>query len=917
MNGVKWMFKRVWSIIVVIILAIVVFSSRYIAGIITDILWFKNLGYLDAFVIPIVSKVVIGVSVFVAVFLFLFANFSIAARRIGKLSGIWDYFPHILPEQFSGTIRRMFLVLTVVTSAIAGYFASLQWMTVQAFLNRATAGISDPLFNMDIGFYLFSLPFYHAIYRLIISILIIGFTGSLVLYIFSGSLLIKSLWTGEGEPIARFHLSFLAAAALFIKAWGYRLQGFTLSYSTRGVVFGAGFTDVHALLPVLKILAVIAIVLGALVLISVFVRLRRVLTTAVIVFIACSIVLGGIFPSLVQKFAVEPSELSRETPYIEYNIKSTRKAFGLDKISVKSLDVNHDITYKKLTEDHKDTIDNIRVWDWRSLGQTYGQLQEIRAYYDFYDIDLDRYQVEGRIRQMALSARELSCNLLPTEARTWVSEHLVYTHGYGLAMSPTNEVSREGLPKFIISDIPPRSPYPGFEVTRPEIYFGEKTCNYVIVNTKAKEFDYPEGESNAYATYEGTGGIRLSSLIRRIAFALRFRSSKLLFSQDIKSTSRVLFNRDIKGRTEKIAPFLKYDEDPYLVLVGGRLFWIWDAYTVSNLYPYSQPVYKGFNYIRNSVKIVIDAYNGDVTFYMFDSSDPIVKTLSGIFKDLFKPFDAMPDSLKTHLRYPADLFEIQAEILCLYHMTAADTFYNKGDMWEFPTEVYGQDRVGVSPYYVFMKTPGEDFAEYLLILPFVPSNKDNMIGWLMARCDVPRLGELVLYTFPKDRLVYGPMQIESRIDQHPEISQALTLWSQRGSKVVRGNLLVIPIERSVLYVEPLYLLAERSELPELRRVLVAFGDSVAMGDTLDDALRKVFAQASDELPEPKTDEGIEIILRELIPKTADSTLKTLVEDAIEAYNKADECLTRRDFAGFGKHLDDLGRLLEELKERTE
>ncbi len=923
------MFKRVLSIAVLVVLAVLVIGSRQIAGIFTDILWFDSLGYLDTFLIPVLWKVIVGLITGVASFVFLYANLGFAAGSIGRSQRIAERFPDAPPGQIARSIRRTFLVFALVAAVLAGVAMSSQWMTVQSFLNRTAAGVLDPLFNLDVGFYLFDFPFHLIAYRLLIFLVGTTLVGSFILYVFSGSVRITGLWKGEGEGAAKFHLGFLAAAVLFLKAWGYRLQGLSLVYSKRGVVFGASFTDVHAILPGLRVLTVLAIVLGVLVLVSVFVRSRRLLIATFVVFIACSIVLGSVFPNLVQKFAVEPSELSRESPYIAHNIEATRKAFGLDRIGVKSLDVNHDLTFEKLAEEHRDTIENIRLWDWRSLGQTYGQLQEIRAYYDFNDIDLDRYQVGDRTRQMALSARELSVELLPAQAKTWVSEHLVYTHGYGLAMSPTNEVSREGLPKFVIADIPPRSSDPGFHVVRPEIYFGEKTNDYVIVNTDAKEFDYPEGDSNAYAVYEGTGGIKLSSLMRRIAFALRFGSSKLLFSADIGPESRVLFDRNIKDRVMKIAPFLNYDEDPYLVLIDGRLFWIWDAYTMSDLYPYSQPVQEGFNYIRNSVKVVIDAYNGDVTFYLFDPSDPIAGTLSKIFKSLFKPFDDMPDALKAHVRYPADLFEIQARVLCLYHMTAPDAFYNRGDNWEFPVEVYGQERVEVSPYYVYMKTPGEEQAEYLLILPFVPSGKDNMIGWLMARCDVPRLGELVLYTFPKDRLVYGPMQIESRIDQNPEISQALTLWSQRGSKVVRGNLLVIPIERSLLYVEPLYLLAERSELPELRRVLVAFGDSVAMEDTLEEALKAVFAAASGTVrkaeyaEDVKAREGVEPAIEGVVTGVGDPdsdvdvTVQALVKDAVKAYEEADEYLSKGDFARFGESLATLGRLLEELKERTE
>ena len=939
------MFKRVLLIVLLVVLAVVALGSRQMATIYTDILWFESLGYLDAFWIPIIWKVIVGFVTGAVAFAFLYANLGFAARSIASSPHLAERFSAAHSWQIAKSIRGAFLIVALLAAVITGVAMSSQWMTVLGYLNRTPAGVSDPLFNIDVGFYLFSLPFYVTVYRILILLSGMALAASFILYIFSGAVNVKELWKGEGEASAKLHLGILAAIFLALKAWGYRIQGLSLVYSARGVAFGASFTDVHALLPGLRVLTVLAIILGVLVLVGVFVRTRKLLITTFVVYVLASFLLGTALPDLVQRFAVEPSELSRESRYIAYNIESTRRAFGLNKIETGRLDVDYDLTYEKLIEDYNDTIENIRLWDWRSLGQTYQQLQEIRAYYDFHDIDLDRYQVGDKTRQMAISARELSVTRLPEEAKTWISEHLVYTHGYGLALSPTSEASREGLPRFIIGDIPPRSSEPGFLVERPEIYFGEKTDDYVIVNTAAKEFDYPEGDSAAYTVYEGTGGIRLSSLLRRVAFALRFGSSKVLFSSDISSESRVMFDRNIKTRVQRIAPFLTYDEDPYLVLADGRLFWIWDAYTVSSYYPFSQPVQAGFNYIRNSVKVVIDAYNGDVTFYLSDPSDPVAATLSKIFKSLFKPFDDMPDDLKAHLRYPVDLFEIQAQVLCVYHVTEPDTFYSRGDNWEFPVEVYGEQRVRVSPYYVYMKTPGEERAEYLLILPLVPSGKDNMAGWLMARCDVPRLGELVLYTFPKDRLVYGPMQIESRIDQNPEISQDLTLWSQRGSKVIRGNLLVIPIDTSILYVEPLYLLAEQSELPELRRVIVAFGDSVAMGDTLDEALRAVFSAASEtvrreeESPEIGVEERVEAESRDEVadiderPKgepddslddgkdaatqVEDETMQLLVQDAIMTYEEANQYLSQGDFAKFGEALAKLGRILEELKERTE
>ncbi|MFZ5924363.1 MAG: UPF0182 family protein [Bacillota bacterium] len=907
------MIRRYLGFAIAAAVVVGILSFRGIATVFTDVLWFRELGYLQAFWVPIVSRAVLGLLVGVLFFAFFYGNLSLAGRSLGRLSSLFEPL-NVSPQVTRGRARSIFLLASVAVAVFAGLGGSAYWMVVQKFLHRAAVGVQDPLFNHDAGFYLFSLPFYRYVYSIFMTLLALTATGVTAVYVLTKSLALRGVRVIGTAPAKR-HVATLVALAFLVKAWGYRLSALTLVYSPRGVVFGASYTDVHAQLPALRILSFIAVVAGLLVLADVFVRAEKLTLAAIGGLVAGSFLLGSVYPSVVQKLSVEPNELSRERPYISYNIAATRFAFGLHNVEVRPLDVRNDLTFDRLMTAHRDTIDNIRLWDWRPLGQTYRQLQEIRSYYDFYDIDLDRYLVNGRTTQMALSARELATDQLPEQARTWVNEHLVYTHGYGLAMNATSEVSAEGLPRFVIRDIPPRSD-PGFEVSRPEIYYGERTDAYVVTNTAAREFDYPTANINAYTRYDGEGGVPLSSFWRKLAFAARFGSLKFLLSTDMTRESRVLFVRNLHDRVKKIAPFLLYDKDPYLVLAGGRLFWIWDAYTVSGLYPYSQPVQEGINYIRNSVKAVVDAYNGDVTFYVPDPDEPIIKSLSGIFPGLFVPLDKMPGALKAHVRYPEDLFTLQARVLNTYHMTDPDIFYNREDSWEFPVEVYGGERQSVRPYYVFMRAPGDESAQYLLILPFTPSGKDNMIAWLMARNDFPGYGGLVLYTFPKDRLVFGPMQVESRIDQDPAISQALTLWSQRGSTVVRGNLLVIPIENSILYVEPLYLLAERSELPELKRVIAAYGNAVAMDTTVERALAAVFGVAQEARRVPPAQKEVAPTPPTGMTETKAATVQSLARRAVRAFEEAERRLREGDFAGFGQSLAELGGLLRQLEEGT-
>jgi uncharacterized membrane protein (UPF0182 family) len=621
------------------------------------------------------------------------------------------------------------------------------------------------------------------------------------------------------------------------------------------------------------------------------------------VLIGVSVLMGGIYPEIVQRAVVLPNEGTKERPYILNNIASTRVAYGLDKIKEEEFPVKEEISFEDI-EKNDETIRNIRLWDWRPIKQTLRQIQAIRLYYDFYSVDMDRYYFNGNYQQVMVSPRELDKDKIPEQARTWINEVLTYTHGYGVVVNPVNKISGEGLPYLLIKDIPPVSSV-NLDITRPEIYYGEITKGYVIVKTKAKEFDYPKGDENVYSTYAGNGGMLVSSLWRRILFSIKYSNPQILLTTNLTPESRIMINRNIQERAKKIVPFLSFDKDPYMVISKeGKLFWIQDAYTISSNYPYSTPIGGGyFNYIRNSVKVIIDAYNGTMDFYIVDQKDPLIMVYKNIFPQLFKNFDQMPEDLKEHIRYPKDFFQAQAELYSTYHMMDPDVFYNKEDYWETPNELYGEDEIKMEPYYIITKLPGHEKEEFILMTPFTPSMKSNMIAWLAAKNDQPEYGNLIVYKFPKEKLIYGPMQIEARIDQDSEISQQLTLWGQKGSTVIRGNLLVIPIEESILYVEPLYLRAEKGEIPELKRVIVSNGSDVMIGKDLGDALGKLFARTFREKGIVITDE--------------EKTLKDLIKEAAEYYESAQEFAREGNWSKYGEELQRLEQTLKLLEKASE
>jgi uncharacterized membrane protein (UPF0182 family) len=645
--------------------------------------------------------------------------------------------------------------------------------------------------------------------------------------------------------------------------------------------------------------------------------------------LAVTILAANVYPAIVQRYIVEPNELNRERPYIQNNLNFTRLAFGLDRVDAREFGEVTELTNLELVE-NRSALQNARLWDNRLLQQTYAQLQELRPYYQFSSIDIDRYEIDGEIRQVMLAGRELNKANLPSPS--WINEKLIFTHGYGVVMNPVDQVTPEGRPEFFIKDLPPETTVP-IEIDRPEIYYGENMNDVVFVDSGQEEFDYPLGTQNAQSTYEGDGGIILSNIIRRLAFAIRFGESNLLLSDDVDSDTRVLLHRQIGERVQKIAPFLALDNDPYLVIADGRLFWILDAYTLSRYFPYSTPTEQGFNYIRNAVKVTVDAYNGTVNFYIADPDDPIIQAYADAFPDLFHPLEEMPGELQTHIRYPMDLFSVQTRQYLKYHMTDVQTFYNQEDLWDIPLEVFDANQQPIEPYYVILSLPGEEDNEFLLIAPYTPSGKNNMIAWLAARSDPPNYGELVAYELPKQQLVFGPIQVEARIDQNPEISAQISLWNQRGSRVIRGNLIVMPMGSSFLYVEPLYLLAESTELPELQRVIVASGDRLAMRETLGEAVLALVEQGPsvteivDEAPaadetasdvdatapgEETTTDATEPESRPAGSAELDPAIQELVQSANEHYEAAEEAQRRGDWATYGDELDALQEALQRL-----
>ncbi|SIR50524.1 UPF0182 family membrane protein [Halanaerobium kushneri] len=937
------------SIFAIAAILLIIFISTG-ANIYTDWLWFKELNFEKTFTIMFLSNFILRLLIGVIFAAVIYLNLHFTKKPINKFinvekdSKVENLFGEERNQIFDWLNKKRLNIIYLISSIVLGFlFSSISsesWKMVLKYLNKTAFNSVDPIFNNDISFYVFTLPFYSFLREMGMVVIVISLILVGAIYIIFTGIHSFSEVSAKLSSRAKKHMSVLVFMFLLFKAWDYRLKMYDILFSPSGVVFGAGYTDVHASLLGYRVLFFVVLFVALAVLYSLFKNNYKPLIWGIGAWIVLSIVFTGVYPAFMQQYRVEPNEINLEKNYIENNINMTLKAYNLDHVENKDFELSQDdLSYDDLME-YETVVDNVRLWDYRPLQSTYNQLQALRQYYSFEDIDIDRYQLGNDYTQVMLGARELDQNALAAQAQTWVNRTLKYTHGLGVTMSPAGKVRDNGQPEFLVQDIPPVVNNENLNLENSSIYYGEKTNNYVIVNTDETEFHYPMGSENVYTQYEGTGGVEINNILRKTMYALRFGTTKILLSDDINNQSQVMYNRNIHQRVRKAAPFLRYDSDPYIVNAEGRLFWIYDAYTTTNLYPYSQPFNNsGDNYVRNSIKVVVDAYNGTLDYYVIDDSDPIAVTYSKIFDDLFESVDQMPDSLRKHLRYPQDLFKIQTQIYSTYHMQDPVVYYNREDVWSIPNENYQGSTIPVEPYYIMNQLPDEEEAEFILMTPFTPSNRNNMIAWMAARNDAEHYGELFAYRFPKDQLVYGPNQIESRIDQESEISQLLTLWSQRGSEVIRGNLLVIPINNSVLYIEPIFLQAESGGIPELRRVIVSYKNQIIMRENLEEALKALLKEGEGmAVPqedvrdlEDKTGADIktdtEVSQQGTQPQVSDTaqdsadlmsaTSAELIKRANDLYQQAQQALQNGDFAQYGEIITNLGEVLNQLSRTGE
>jgi uncharacterized membrane protein (UPF0182 family) len=870
-----------------------------------DWTWFSSVGFASVYWTRYVWWSVLFVVGALLFFVFFLLNI-VLARRLEPW-GLTDTPLQQVAEAFGLRVTPLVVLAGAGVALLMGMSVAAVWEMFALFSRQGSFDLADPLFNRDVGFFIFTLP----VMEFVRSWLLMALGATLI-----GVVIVSGVgWRGwQVRRGILMHIAALAAMILLLFAWQYRLNAFELVYSERGAVIGAGYTDINAQLPAYNLLIIITAIAAVVLLVVAWLgRGWRAIGGVMIAWLVIAVVAGSVYPSLVQRFQVRPNELNLETPYIADNIRFTRLGFDLDDIEVLNYDASEQLTVDGLLGE-PDTLRNIRLWDYRPLLSTYNQVQALRQYYVFNDVDIDRYTIDGQRTQVMLAARELVTDRLNPDAQTWVNQRLVYTHGYGVAASPVSKVTGDGLPEFLLKDLPTTGV---ITVTQPQIYFGERTDSYVIGATSQPEFDYPREDGNVTNSFSAKTGIAMSWW-NRLLFALHLADVNLLLSSDISAESQLLWRRNITERIEHVAPFLLFDSDPYIVVSeDGRLFWILDAFTASNRFPYSEPQ-GGINYIRNSVKIVTNAYDGVMTFYLADD-DPIIAAYQRVFPDLFQPLSNMPEDLRDNVRYPEDLLTVQANAYRTYHMTNPAEFYNKEDMWAWPEEIFENEPVRVEPYPVLMQLPDQNSLDYVQILPYTPSNRENMVAWLAVQNDPEKYGQKLVYRFGKDSLFFGPKQIEARIDQDATISSQLTLWNQQGSSVIRGNLLVFPMASSLLYVEPLYLQSASGKIPELKRVVVATADSVVMAENLGLALVKLFGE--DLL---NSEVLLELGARALGAAAAQTdgtqlngnnqlvTIEQLVQAASERYQRAQEALRGGDWAGYGVEIDALGELLAQL-----
>ena len=883
-----------------------------LVGLAANWLWFSEVGYEAVYATRITTGGLLFLVVGALAFATLFLNLRFAQRGLVPDPIVVRLTPVAPALDITDRVRRLAFPISAALAFLIGVGASGNWLMVQRAIHAVPFGIADPIFGHDLGFYIFTLPALDMGLRLVSTLLILALLLVAPLYWLRGDLILPPR-RARVEPSAAMHLGILIAlllVTLAIRTWAVRIPG--LLYSTTGPLVGVSFTDLHATRPGLHATAITAVIGAVLVLVGVF-RQKLVYYTAIatVGYLAVSLLAVWLIPATVQRLAVAPNELSREEPFLRNHIAFTRRAWGLDSVTVRELSGEAGLTLADIQANDV-TMKNVRLWDRDPLLQTFGQLQEIRTYYDFVSVDDDRYWIDGTYRQVLLSPRELNPQSLPT--RTFINEHLTFTHGMGLTLGPVNEVTTEGLPVLFIKDLPPRSSV-SLRVDRPQIYFGELTSNWVLVNSKQREFDYPSGDENIFTRYEGRGGVQLSSLWRRVLLAWHFGSLKTLLSTDLTAESRALFNRHIMTRAQLALPMLRLDNDPYLVVTdSGTLKWIVDAYTSSQHYPYAQGLRDGTTYMRNSVKVVVDAYHGSIEAFVADSVDPMMHAYSAMFPGIFKPLSAMPADLRSHIRYPEDLYRVQTELYATYHMNDPELFYHREDQWQIPS-VAKADRSDPFMRHIIMRLPEEDEAEFIFMVPFTPRGKDNLAAWMVARNDGNAFGELVVYRFPKQSLVFGPRQIVNRINQDTEIARQISLWDQRGSEVIRGELLVIPIEESLLYVQPIYLRAEGGRIPELKRVVVAYQNRVVMEETLDQGLVRLFGEGAgtSRRPELAAADTVQTPIRAAVDATAAAPvdMRSVLQRARDHYDRAIAAQRSGDWATYGAELRRLGELLRE------
>ena len=894
-------------ILLVVLLLFTVIPSA--VDLLTEWFWFTEVDYTGIFFTTLTTKATLGVLVFLVALAGLVLNFRLALRTFTQpymlFPGNGEIQPIVLNQR---QLQLLGAAVAVLVSLFLGIFASSEWLTWLQFRNAVAFGQTDPLLGRDVSFYIFSLPFLDVLRYLILAVVVLSLIGASAVYVASGKLAVDPARGPVVGIQARRHLGLLIAGLFLLLAWGAYLDIPRILTTPAGIVHGASYVDVTLRFPLFRLLMFVALVGAGLSAVSALTPRHRPIFIAVGLYALISIG-GNLVGFALQRLVVTPNEQQREAPFITHNIAATRQAFGLELVEERELSGDATLTMTDI-ENNTETINNVRLWDHEPLLDTFSQIQEIRTYYDFASVDNDRYFIDGEYRQIMLSSRELNSDSLPN--RSWVNERLQYTHGFGVAMGPVNQVTEEGLPVLFIQDLPPTSSV-DLEIEQPSIYFGELSNDYVIVNTDTDEFHYPEGDNNVSTRYDGAGGVSTSSLLRRLLFAAYFRAYEILVSAQLGEDSRILFHRNIIDRVTTVAPFLRYDTDPYLVISeDGRLVWMLDAYTVSSHYPYAELATDRINYIRNAVKIVIDAYDGTMSFYLVEPDEPIARTLQAIFPDLLKPLDAMPEDLQRHIRYPEGLFSLQTSIYSTYHMGNPAVFYNREDEWEVP--VIDSDQM--EPYYTIMRLPGESRAEFIQMLPFTPLGKNNLAAWMVARSDGENYGKLSVFQFPKQKVVFGPSQIVARINQDQDISPQLTLWNQQGSEVIQGTLLVIPIEEALLYIRPLYLRASGGRIPELKQVIVAYQNQIVMRATLDQALDELFG---DGLSEPPFVLPAETLVANLAvappaedPSELANTDLTLVVQAGALYQRALTAQREGNWAQYGQEIERLGEVLDQM-----